>query len=171
MKRDGIVNTRCNSFLLQRNAQLIATRNLHDIDIVNMCCPWSTYWHRLNKSLKCLSIARGMGLTCCIPGVQIAQFHPQYCRLQFIHPRIDSQHLMLIAHTRAVITQYTETLRKGRIISDTDTRFPIGTQIFTVIEAKTADISQAPHTLTVIGCAMGLRGILNYPQTMHLCEI
>src|SRR6266480_1025438 len=78
---------------------------------------------------------------------------------------------MSIARTQAMITKHTERLCKAFIIGYTDTCFAISSQVFTVVEAKTADIPKTPNPLSLIGCTMCLRRIFDNMKTMRTCKI
>src|SRR5216683_858665 len=78
---------------------------------------------------------------------------------------------MLVAYARTVIAQHTEVLRKCLVVSYTNPCLAIRPQVFTVVEAKTADIPKASNLLPPVGGTMCLGSILNNSKTMRMCKL
>src|SRR6266487_7200353 len=78
---------------------------------------------------------------------------------------------MLVAYARAVITHHTEVLCKSPVVGDTNPSLAISSQVFTIVEAKTADVSQTPNPRSSIGSTMCLRSIFNNSETVRTCKI
>src|SRR5712692_6230744 len=158
-----VVDVRVYTLLLQHRTEVIALRYLHHVVTVDMFCPWSNNWHSFKDILQLLPIYLRMCPACGIPLVQVAQFHPQNSSLQLIQAGIDPHNLMLVAYARTMVTNHPHLLCKCTIIGHRDTGLAIGAHVFTVIQAKTANVSQAAHLSSSVGSSMGLRCILDHP--------
>src|SRR5579859_4084955 len=91
-----------------------------------------------------------MGLTLLIPALEMGHFHIQNGGLYLIHACVHTQYFVLIARARAVIAQHTQPLCKRLIVREADTCFAVSSQVLAAIEAEAGDITETPHTLSLV---------------------